>query len=189
MASALPTGMRAQALALAMLAALLGAAWLAVVSPLLDWHAAQAETLQQRRTLADRMEAVVATLPRLRQEAAGAGSVAAPQALLEGASDAIAGAALQGQLEAQALGSGVALSSAEMLPVQAAGAYRRVSLRIAVGGQWPELVSLLQAIETARPRMLIDDLQVQPAPTVTGGAAQPLSAIFTVTAFRAGTAP
>lgn len=185
--TSLPTGARGRALALALLAVLAGVLWLVIAVPLLDWHAQRTEALDRKLAIASRMEAVADALPRLRREAAGAASDPGPRALLEGASDSLAAAALQSQLDALAGKSGVALSSAEVLPVEAAGAYRRVSLRLTGAGPWPALVGLLQAIDEASPRMVVDDLQLQPAPSIAAGAAQPLAATFTVIAFRPGT--
>lgn len=188
MAVALPTGPRGQVLAVAMLAAVLAAAWVVVAAPLLAWHADRAELLGQRQAMAERMERVAASVPQLQREAVG--TVAAPEAvLLQGGSDAVAGAALQGQIEALALSAGIRPSSLELLPAEAVGTYRRVSLRVAMTGQWAAIVAVLQAVDGASPRMLVDDLQVQVAPSVTAGPAQPLGATFTVISFRAGAGP
>lgn len=172
---------------MALLAIVLLAAWVAVVAPLLAWHADRAELLSQRQALAQRMERVAATLPQLQRNAAGTPTAPGAGALLEGGSDAVAGAALQGQVEALAAASGIPLSSTELLPTEAVGAYRRMSLRLTLTGPWPALVRLLQALDQASPRMLVDDLQLQLAPSVTAGAGQPLGATFTVIGFRAGT--
>jgi general secretion pathway protein M len=130
------------------------------------------------------MATVAETLPRIRQEAEAGGG--APPALLEGASDSIAGASLQGQVQEMASRAGLTLASAELLPAEAAGRYRRVSLRLSVSGSWPALVGLLQALEEGTPRMLVDELQVQNAPSIAPGAGRPVSASLTVLAFRAG---
>ena len=76
----------------------------------------------------------------------------------------------------------------QLLVVEAVGAYRRLGLRVNVSGPWPALVAVLAGIDEASLRMLVDDLQLQPAPSVTAGAAQPLGATFTVVAFQAGPA-
>ena len=189
MLAALPTGVRGQVLALALTVLAAGAAWLAVAAPLLAWHTDRAERLVQRQTLADRMASVAATLPQLRRQAEGLPASAAPQPLLQGASDAVAGAALQGQLDRMASEAGIALSSAELLPAEAAGSYRRIAIRLTANGPWPALVALLQAVAQASPRMLVDDLQLQAAPSVTSTAAPPVSVTLTVLAFRAGPGP
>ena len=184
----LPTGARGRTLAVAILLLVLAAAWLAVAAPLLDWHARRSDMLMRERTLAARMESVAATMPQLRVQAEGVSAGPAPRALLEGTSDSIAGAALQGQLDELVRGAGNSLASAELLPAEAAGAYRRIGLRLSLSGTWSGLIALFEAVESATPRMLIDDLQLRPAPSVTAGADQPIAATFTVIAFRAAAA-
>lgn len=184
--ASLPTGPRGKALAVGLVGVALGLVWLAVAAPLLAWHADRAELLAQRQALATRMEAVAATLPQLRADAEGAAASPAAQALLQGATDAVAGAALQGQVETMASGAGMTVSSLELLPTEAAGAFRRVGLRLSVNGSWPSLLRLLQAVDEARPRMVVDDVQVQPLASVAVAEAQGFAATFTVIAFRAG---
>ncbi|MFC7739136.1 type II secretion system protein GspM [Roseomonas sp. GCM10028921] len=180
----LSTGRRGRLLALGITVLLLAAIWLGVVVPLLDWHAARAERLAQGGILALRMERVAGTLPHVRQEAEASGG--APLALLGGASDSIAGATLQGQVQRMASRAGVTLDSAELLAAEAAGRYRRISLRLSINGSWPGLVGLLQAMEEGTPRMLIDELRVHNAPSIAPGAGRPVSTSLTVVAFRAG---
>lgn len=182
----LPTGPKGRILALGILALLLGMTWLAVAAPLRALHADRAETLEQRRALAARMQALADAAPLLQRAAAATGAGPQPRALLQGASDSVAGAALQAQIEALAATSGVALSSTELLPAEASGAYRRIGLRLTVTGQWPALIRLLQGIDQSSPGMLVDDLQLQVATSVAAVASQPLAAALTVIAFRAG---
>jgi general secretion pathway protein L len=94
----LPTGRRGRLLALGMTLAVLGALWAGVAAPLLDWHALRAEQVEARRALARRMAEIAETLPELRDQArlATAAGRAPGEATLDGASDAIAAAALQG---------------------------------------------------------------------------------------------
>jgi len=153
--------------------------------PLADWHTARNEAIERQRALAARMEALAASLPALRQRAASLAAGPAPQALLEGASDAVAGAALQEQVQAMAVEAGSPLTSAEALPAEPAGAYRRISLRVALSAPYPVLVHLLGAIADATPRMLVDDLQVQAPPLGLRSAVLPMDATLTVLAFRA----
>lgn len=183
----LPTGSRGRLLALGIAALLLALLWLGAVAPLLDWHAARGERLTQRTALAERMAAVAGTLPQRRRDAAaGTGT---PPALLAGASDAVAGAALQGGVQEMAARAGVTLASAELLPAEPAGRYRRIGLRLSVNGPYAALLGMLREMEEATPRMLVDDLSVRNAPSLGAGARQPISAGLTVVAFRAGDDP
>jgi len=181
----LPTGRRGQVLAVAIATVALLALWFGVAMPLVGWHAARGEAIERQRALAVRMEALAASLPALRQRAASLAAGPAPQALLEGASDAVAGAALQEQVQAMAVEAGSPLTSAEALPAEPAGAYRRISLRVALSAPYPVLVHLLAAIADATPRMLVDDLQVQAPPLGLRSAVLPRDATLTVLAFRA----
>jgi hypothetical protein len=183
MEGALPEGARGRLLALALTVTLLAALWAGCVLPLIEWHAARAEALEQRRALLQRMTALVATLPQLQRQSSGEHGAAV--ALLEGASDAIAGAALQSTVQRMATTAGAALSSMEMLPAEQRGAYRRIGLRVATAAQWPVLIELLRAIELGAPRMLVDDLQLRAPPMELRPANAPISAAFTIVAFRA----
>ncbi len=181
----LPTGRRGQVLAVAIAVVALMVLWFGIMLPLADWHTARNEAIERQRALAARMEALAASLPALRQRAASLAAGPAPQALLEGASDAVAGAALQEQVQAMAVEAGSPLTSAEALPAEPAGAYRRISLRVALSAPYPVLVHLLGAIADATPRMLVDDLQVQAPPLGLRSAVLPMDATLTVLAFRA----
>ncbi|MBV9786341.1 MAG: general secretion pathway protein GspM [Acidisphaera sp.] len=190
MSAALPTGLRGRLLALGLTLALLGGLWVGVVAPLVAWHAERAEALAERGALARRMAVLAQTLPALeRQQQATKASGPAPSAVLSGATDAVAGAALQGQVQDMATTAGAALTSAETLPSEPAGAYRRIGLRVSINAQWPVLVRLLTAVEQATPRMLIDDVQLHSSVVLIRAAMLPLDATFTVYALRPGAAP
>lgn len=185
MDTALPDGLRGRLLALALTLTVLAALWFGCAQPLIAWHAARADALVQRRALLQRMTALVATLPELQRQAPA--EHAAASALLAGSSDAIAGAALQSDVQRMAASAGVTLRSLETLPAEARGNYHRIALRVSTAAPWPVLVALLRAIEQGPPRMLIDNLQLR-APVVEGRPANsPITAAFTIVAFRAAT--
>ena len=188
MAGALPDGRRGQLLAMALSLAIVASVWAGVVAPLVAWHSDQTELLEQRRALAGRMAALAETLPALQQQAAARNVTGpAPSAVLEGDTDAVAGAALQQLVQQMATGAGISLSSVEVLPAEAVGGYRRIGLHLALAAPWPALVQLLQAIEQASPPMLIDDLRLHGPPPQS--AVLPMDASFTVLAFRGGKPP
>ncbi len=182
---ALPSGRRGQVLAVAIAAVGLMALWFGAVLPLAAWHAARAAALERQDVLEGRMAALAASLPSLRRRAATLAAGPAPQTLLEGASDAVAGAALQERVQAMAVEAGSPLTSAETLPAEPAGAYRRISLRVSLSTPYSSLVHLLAAIADATPRMLVDDLQIQAPPLGLRSAVLPMDATLTVLAFRA----
>ncbi|WP_431267065.1 type II secretion system protein GspM [Dankookia sp. P2] len=183
----LPTGRRGQLLAVGLTLAVLGGAWAGIAAPLLDWYTLRAEQVQARRAVARRMAELAETLPALRDQARRVAAPGRPAegAVLDGSSDALAAAALQGRLQEMAAQAGAPLSSAEALPGEAAGAWRRIGVRVAVNAPWPAVVRLLQAIGTATPRMLVDDLQLRAPPLLLRTGARPVDASFTVLGFRA----
>ncbi len=107
---------------------------------------------------------MVTTRAALQEQAkAVAAGGAGETTLLEGDSDSVASAALQEMLQAMFAQAGIQLNSVETLPGEEAGAYRRIRLRVSFNASWPLLMALLKDIELARPALLVDELQVQPA--------------------------
>jgi hypothetical protein len=184
MQDSLPTGLRGKLMALALTFTMLAALWLGCVQPLLGWYADHADELERRSALAQRMDAMLGSLPDLHRQLSGVR--ASPAAMLEGASDAIAGATLQGTVQAMAHTAGASISSIETLPAEPRGAYQRIALRVSLAAPWPVLIELLRGVEQGPPTMLIDDLQFRSgmAPTSAPAADVPVSASFTILAFR-----
>lgn len=185
----LPTGRSGQLLAAGLLLVALGVIWLAIASPLIGWYGERAEALSSRILFARRLAGLAGELPTLeRTEKHLAAAAPARNTLLDGSTDAIAAATLQQTVQQLASEAGATLSSAATLPAQADGDYRRIRLRITIRGDWPVLVHLLRKITTGRPTMLVDDLRLTGPQTAARTASSPLTALFTVIAFRAGTA-
>ncbi len=183
----LPGGRNGQLLALGLLALLLGVLAVGVVGPLLDWYGERAETLRREVAIAARMQVIAGSLPAVQREAqAAAANGPPPKSVYDGASDAVDGAALQGQIDAMARADGAGLSSSEALPAERAGDYRRIGVHLSLSAPLPVLVALLRSIATATPRMLADDLQLQGSPLLARATSLPLDASFTVFAFRTG---
>ena len=184
MTASLPTGRAGTALALGLLGGVLLAAWFAIGAPLLAWHADRAAELAERRGLVRRLEVLAEPGP-MPPRAPGLDDTAA--LLLEGGTDAVAGAALQGLVRDMATRAGATLSSVETLPATTVGGYRRIGLRLSLSASWPVLVRLLEAVELARPRTVVDELEVQATQMLTSTEETLLTAGFTVYAFRAAT--
>ena len=186
----LPEGVRGRVLAVLLLLLVIAAAWVAVASPLLDWQADRADHLAIRATLARRMEQIAAELPELKRLDAAAPTGAAPVRVLEGATDALAGATLQQAVQDVAGKTGASLSSTEALPVEQLGRYRRIAVRVALSAPWPVFVRFLDSIIGGSPRMLVNDLQVQGRRSILLQAGDgPLTGSMVVFGFRLGTAP
>lgn len=188
MSENLPSGRRGQLLAVALTVILLAALWAGIVSPLIRWYEARAQTIAEQRRLAAHMAAIATTVPGLLHEAAAmhAGASAGRDLSLAAPSDAVAGARLQQQAQDLATTAGITLSSIETLPARQQGAYRRISLRLTCSATWPALISLLQKLELSTPRMLIDDLDLKASPDLNHPDGIMLDANFIVIAFRPG---
>jgi general secretion pathway protein M len=180
---ALPDGPRGRILAAGLTLALLGALWFGVITPLIGWYQDRAEELAQRHALLARMRVLVETLPDLERQSGGVRP--APTALLPGATDALAAAAMQSAAQAMAAAAGADLASMETLPAEARGGYRRIGLRVSLSAPWPVLIELLRSAVQQQPRMLVDDVQFRASPMQVREAAAPVSASFTLLAFRA----
>lgn len=189
MAAALPTGRQGRVLALGLLVLAAAVVWLGLAAPLMDFYDAQAAQLAQRAALAQRMAALAAELPELRTRAA-ATPTNNGAATFEGATDALAGATLQSELQSLAGTAGATLSSMETLTAEQSGPYRRIGVKLSISAPLPVLVQLMALIDQARPPMLVDDLQIHGSPIVLPGAqASALDIGFTVYGFRSGSAP
>ncbi|TLU71413.1 type II secretion system protein GspM [Lichenicoccus roseus] len=185
-ALSLPDGQRGRVLALLLTVVVLALFWWAIVSPILGWYAERQDALAQRQALAARMTMLVQRLPALRQQVRDTARAGDPgaHALVEGGSDAVAGAAIQETVASLATGLGVSLSSTETLAGAPDGAYQRVGVRVSLDAPFPVVVHLLAAIAAARPSLLVDDLQMHGARILGQPESAPLNVAFTVLGFR-----
>lgn len=184
----LPTGPRGRAVALGLLLLVLLILWSAIVSPLLGFYGDRADELSTEQLKVAHMAVLADQLPDLKKRAAAAGNTGpATSFVVEGPSDAVAAATLQGKVQSMATDVGTTLTSVENLPHEAAGAaYHRIGLKISLNASWPVLIALLKAVDQASPPMLIDDVQIHGSPLPMVNTNRGLEANFTIFALRAG---
>ena len=157
----MPTGRTGRLLALILVFAALGGAYLLVVSPLLDLYAERAAVLENKRMLLPRLHAAAEELPLLRTRAEQLRAAAGSRKItLEGASDAVAAATLQSRIEELASSSGATIGSTESLPPEARAGYRRIGLRYVLSGPYETLIRFLAKLESANPPLVIDNLHI-----------------------------
>lgn len=185
--ASLPIGRNGRMLAAALAALALLVAWVGIVGPILDWYGGRAARLTELRLREAREAALIETLPALKATAAAAAHTPA-RATITGSTDAIAGAALQEQVQQLATAATAQLTSIETLPADQVGSYRRIGVRVELNAQLQVVVSLLKSVEEAQPSMLVDDLHLTGTPMGLNNMALPLDASFTVYGFRAGAA-
>jgi hypothetical protein len=157
----MPTGRRGRFLALSLLFVALGAVYLVVVSPLRDLYMERAAVVENQRMLLPRLRATAAELPALRTRVEQLRTAAGTRKItLEGASDAIAAAALQSRIEELATSVGATIGSTESLPAEARSGYRRIGLRYVLSGPYETVVKFLAKLEAATPPLVIDNLHI-----------------------------
>jgi general secretion pathway protein M len=187
---ALPEGRPGQLLALAVLFVGLAVLWFGAIMPAVSWYAGRAEQLAVDQRDIAHVKALRRDLPSLRAAAAASAAQATDDAvLLTGDSDAIAGANLQAEVQTLATQTGISLDSVADLPAEQTGGLRQISVDVGVTAAWPALITLLSAIETASPRMIVDDLSITGLPQADSQQDTSLDVSFSVAAFRAGDAP
>lgn len=179
-------------LALGLAFVTLAAAYLLVAAPLIELYADRAVLIETRRALLTRLHTVAAELPALRSHAAdirAAGDSA--KVTLDGATDPVALATLQGRIEEFASGAGVSIGSTESLPAEARGPYRRLGLRLVLSGSYDAIVTLVARLEAATPPLIVDGLQIHSFQRRPGAVAPgtTLDANVEVYGFRADAAP
>lgn len=202
LARQLPQGRAGQIAASGLTCLVLAMAWRGAVIPAGEWYGARSHRLDTARRLLAEQRDLVASLPALTRRLATEDADAAPgtggtiggRVLLPGPSDAVAGAALQGDLQALAQQNGISLDSAETIAGKAQGALRRIPLRVRMTTSYPKLVGLLAAVAASEPLMLVDRLAIHATSLPASGASNagadlPLTAELTVSGFRVADTP
>jgi general secretion pathway protein M len=157
----MPTGSRGRLLALSLLFVVLGGIYLVVVSPLRDLYVARAAVVENQRMLLPRLRATADEVPALRARVEQLRTAAGTRKItLEGASDALAAAALQSRIEELATSVGATIGSTESLPAEARSGYRRIGLRYVLSGPYETLVKFLAKLDSATPPLVIDNLHI-----------------------------
>jgi len=186
--ASLPTGPRGQVIAVALLVLVLLILWTALVSPLLGFYGDRADELGTQQLQAAHMAVLAEQVPDLKKRAESSGHTGpAPSLVVEGPSDAVAAATLQGKVQSMATEVGTTLTSVENLQHEPVGtAYHRIGLKISLNASWPVLIALLKAVDQATPPMLLDDVQIHGSPLPMVNVNRGLEANFTIWALRAG---
>jgi general secretion pathway protein M len=159
--SGLPDGTPGKILAVSIAALLLAILYVAIVVPLAGLFDANAQALEDRRAVLVRYEQAARDLPRLRDEGEARGQQPGGGLLLAGSSDAVAAADLQSALKELVEADGATLESAQTLPAETIGAFRRVGVRLAFSGSLDLLTSVLLGIEASNPVLSVGGLELR----------------------------
>jgi general secretion pathway protein M len=160
----LPTGLAGRALALGLPAVLLVAFLLGVVMPLTDyWRQLDDEYLQLESTaragerLIARKDEIAAQIKGLQAELNDA------VGYLPQAEPAMAAAQVQGSVAELAERASAVVRSTQTLPTTAADGFTSIGFQLSVSGSMLAVKDLLYAIESGRPRLVIDRLTITPS--------------------------
>lgn len=168
--AALPTGLAGRALALGLPAILLVVFLIGVVMPLADyWRQLDDEYLHLESTARDgerliaRKDTIAAQIKGLQAELKDA------VGYLPQAEPAIAAAQVQGSVAELAERSSAVVRSTQTLPTTAADGFTSIGFQLSVSGSMLAVRDLLYAIESGRPRLVIDRLTITPSQDVADG--------------------
>ncbi|HXH03627.1 MAG TPA: type II secretion system protein GspM [Candidatus Competibacteraceae bacterium] len=152
---------RQRLLALALLLAVLASGYVLVQRVLLAKYQLYEETLDELQARLVRYTALVEQRPQLeaRIQALRQDQSVATQ-LLERTSPNLAATALQQHLKQAVESNGGSLLSTQILPAANEGGFTRIGLRAQINADVPTLQKLLHALESARPLLFVDNLQI-----------------------------
>jgi hypothetical protein len=133
-----------------------------IVEPLFAFYDGNGQRLQDRLDVVQRYRTAADALPQLKAEANEWDEQAQNgDLLLTGASDPIAAASLQSTLKDLVEQGGAKLTSAQTLAAEAENNFRRVGVRVAFSADLALLTAVLLGIETARPVLTVNNLEVR----------------------------
>ncbi len=151
-----------RAAALALFFGVLLALYGALVEPLLSGRAETLRALEEAEAFLLRYQDIARSRPALeRQIVELAAREQSKSAYLRGATDALAAAELQERVNAAITASGGTLSSTQPLPATDEGGFRRVAVRIQFSGPVGTVHAVLHTLESAKPFLLVDNLDLR----------------------------
>lgn len=160
----LPDGYAGKALALGLLAVMLGLGGLLIVRPMVTVYGEMAEELALLESQGARLARIEAALPAMRAQLAvlkQRQDEFHESLLLAGASDAVAAAALQTTVKKLGAASGAEITSVEILAPRSQDGFRRVGIRLVTSSDQPGLRALLHAFATSRPPLFVDSMDIR----------------------------
>jgi general secretion pathway protein M len=151
-----------RAAALLLLVAVLGGGWIWAVEPLAAAYrrtdadlADGRDMLQRFDRLGDARAALEAQLTAIEAQPT------ATAYYLEGATDALAAAALQDRVTKLVENSGASIVSIQTLPSSEEQGLRRVAIRLQMAAELAPLVRILHGLETGVPVLFLDSIELQ----------------------------
>ncbi len=149
-------------LALALLALLIWSGHVYVAEPLLERWTLAEDSIARQAELERRYLVLGASRADLERRLDRIGENLSPAGLyIEAASDALVGAGLQNKLKSVVNQGGGTLNSTQILPATEAEPFRRIGVRVQMTGAVTALQNTLHKLESARPYLFLDNLDVR----------------------------
>lgn len=147
--------------ALALLALVLGLAWIQLAEPLRARSEAAEAQFSHNMRMVDRLSRQIAGGDELEAEIAALTSKIAQSGLyVRAETEALAGAAVQERLERLLGADGGELRSVQSLPSAEEDGLTRVGIRVIMTGSYETFVRVLHAVETGEPALFVESLEI-----------------------------
>lgn len=151
-----------RAAALLLLVAVLAGAWIWVVEPIAAAYRQTDADLADARDMLQRFERLGAARAALEAQLKAIEERPTTTAYyLEGATDALAAAALQARVTALVESSGASIVSIQTLPTSEEQGLRRVAIRLQMASEIAPLLQILHGLETGVPVLFLDNIELQ----------------------------
>jgi hypothetical protein len=158
----LSEGKAGKLLALTIPAALGFIVSIGVIELPVGWYRGRENKIALMERQAAQIAALQQAFPEMRKSILAAEAVADDRHLfLAGSSDAVASANLQSTIKLLASQSNAHLASTIVLPPVAVNGLRQIAINVNLTAKWQALIGLLSAIEVARPRVIVSDLDIR----------------------------
>lgn len=133
----------------------------AVMAPALGFRADLVEETAQAERQLDHQRRLLERRPALERQRDALKSAGSPD-YLQGTTPALAGAELQARLTDLATARGARVQSAQVMEErEEEGGFRRIAVQLRLGADPRALRDLLHAVESGRPRLLVDGLAIR----------------------------
>jgi hypothetical protein len=151
-----------RALALTLLAAIVGAIYFVLVQPLIDTAAADRVAIAERREVLARYQRAAQELPARQQELAGLKQEQAKaDGFLEGSSDTLIAAQIQNRVKTLANAAKAELKSSQVLPAEVDGKLKRIAIRDQMSTTMAGLLAIFHDLEAQSPSLYLDNVTLQ----------------------------
>jgi general secretion pathway protein M len=163
--------------ALAILVGLVGVIYFGIAAPLLEQYRRGGSEIEALKSALTRFERIADERTSRQAELAGLEHQrAAQEGFLQGPNETLIAAEIQNRIKTLATAAHGELTSTQILPSEADGKLKRISVREQMSITLPGLVSVVHALESATPFLFLDNVDIRPHPDLRRRDADPFEA-------------